>query len=155
MGSRLLVAVSGVILGGRQMFRQVPHVDGIAFAHHAGMGEDVLQFAHVAGPGVARQQDLGARGDAADRFAVLGGHALDEVALEQRQILLALGQSRQFELDHRQPVEQVFPELLAFDHLAQIAVGGGHHADIGFARGGRTDALELPGFEHAQAAWSG
>jgi len=36
------------------------------------------------------------------------------------------------------------------DHLAQIAVGGGHHADIRLARSGRADALELPGFEHSQ-----
>ena len=37
-------------------------------------------------------RSLSARGDAADRFAVLGGHAFDKVAFEQRQILLALGQ---------------------------------------------------------------
>ncbi len=94
--------------------------------------------------------DLHAGRDAADRFAVLGGHAFDEVAFESGRSSLRSASRGRLDLDHRQPVEQVFPKLLLLDHLAQVAVGGGHHADIGFPRGRRADALELAGFEHAQ-----
>src|ERR1022692_406818 len=43
------------------VLRKIGHVDGLAGRQHARVPDHILQLAHVAGPEVARQQDLRAR----------------------------------------------------------------------------------------------
>jgi hypothetical protein len=65
---------------------------------------------------------------------------------QQGNIFAAVAQRRQAEIDHVEPVEEVFAEASLFDHDGQIAIGGGHDAGLdGDAMGGAdgTDFLLL------------
>jgi hypothetical protein len=68
-----------------------------------------------------------------------------------RDVFLALAQGRHPEVDDIEPVEQVFAELALRDHVLQVAVRGGDHADVDDAAGAVcADLLQLAGFEEAE-----
>ena len=69
---------------------------------------------------------------------------------EQLDVLAALAQRRQVEVDRVEPEEQVLAELAGGDLGRQVGIGGGDQADVGAAGARRADALELAGLERAQ-----
>ena len=77
----------------------------------------VFQLADVAGPLVVHQQAQCFGGELAGREAVFFGVELEEVRGEQRDVLLAVAQRRQFEADDVEAVEEVFAEAAFFDGL--------------------------------------
>ncbi len=99
---------------------QIAHIEGVAHHHHAGMPNDVFQFPHIARPGSPGQQNLRARRQAADGFAILRREFGNEAPLEERQVLLAIEQRGHADFNHRQPVIQIFAELLFSDGGAQV-----------------------------------
>src|SRR5688572_17724962 len=77
--------------------------------------------------------------------------ALQIVAEEEEHVLGALPQRWHGNLDHVQPVVEIFPELRRLNLLAQVAVRGRDQPDVG-AAGDRVaaDRLNLSGFGKAQ-----
>ena len=76
---------------------------------------------------------------------------LAEEVLDQRaHVLLAIAKRRDVERDDGEPVVEVLAELALAHQPAQIAVGGGHDADIDRDRRRAADALDLLLLEHAQ-----
>ncbi len=69
---------------------------------------------------------------------------------QQRNILRALMQRRNFQADHIQAVEEIFTELLSLHRFRQIAMGGGKdaHVDIKVAVAAQRTHLTL--LQHAQ-----
>ena len=86
-------------------------VEDLSAAGDDGALDGVLQLADVAGPVVIHQQPERAFGDLADVLAELVGEALEEMSGEQRDVLAALAQRRDADLDDVQPVEEILAEL--------------------------------------------
>src|SRR6478609_1919115 len=69
-------------------------------------------------------------GAAGDGAVFLGAEPRQEMAEQMRDVLAAGAQRRNRHRQHVQPVEQVLPELPAFDAVEQSAVGRGDDADV-------------------------
>jgi len=130
--------------------RQVGYVDLVGLGHHGGVADGVLQFAHIAGPGMALEDEARSRRDAADAFAVLLREFRDEMLDEERQIFFVLGEGGHGDLDHGEAVVEVFAEEAIGDGLAEIAVGGGDDAYVDLACLQRADALDFLVLEGAE-----
>ncbi len=74
-----------------QVLREILYIDGVAHDHHARVSERVLQFPHVTGPGMLREQDLRAVRETTDLFTVLRAKLGDKMSLEKRNVVFALG----------------------------------------------------------------
>ena len=110
--------------------RQVIGADGRPGAEHAGPLDHVFEFAHVARPAVLEQQLPGLVGQAVDGLAHLGGNAGDEVVGEQEDVVAALTQGRQDDVDHPQAEIQVLAEGAAAHLFLEVHVGGGDHPHV-------------------------
>jgi hypothetical protein len=69
---------------------------------------------------------------------------------QAQDILATLPQRRQAQLDDVQAVEQILAEAAGAHVGFEVAVGGGEDADVGVARLGLADALELALLQEAQ-----
>ena len=77
-------------------------------------------------------------------------HLGEEVVHELRDVLAALAQRRELDVDDREAEVEVLAEGALVDHLAQVAVGGGEHAHVDLDDLVAADALDLAVLEHAQ-----
>ena len=75
---------------------------------------------------------------------------VDEMALEQGQIFLAILQRRHMDLHHGEPVVQILAETFFGDFRAQVAIGGGDHPHVHFARRERSHPQHFLVLQHAQ-----
>ena len=64
LGRQKAIQGSEPLFGRRQLERQIALLNLLALGHQGGMGHHILQFPHVAGPGMADQQLNGSRGKA-------------------------------------------------------------------------------------------
>jgi hypothetical protein len=96
-----------------------------AAAHQDGALESVLQFAHVAGPGVLQQQLQGGNLETFYGTAVTRGIARKKMPGEGGNILAAFAQCGHVNLDGIQAEEQVFAKLAGSAGRAEIGIGGG------------------------------
>ena len=78
------------------------------------------------------------------------GRLFEELAGERRDVLAALAERGQVDLDHGQTVVEVFAKRAFVDHLAEVAVGGGDDAHVDRDHLRPADALNLARLEHAQ-----
>ncbi len=108
-----------------EVLGQVADVDEIAGGGDAGGGDDVFEFANVAGPGMLEKDGLGAAGEAGDILAVGVVVFLEEELDEQRNVFEALGERGDTDLDGAEAVEEVFAEAAGENFGAQVAIGGG------------------------------
>ena len=90
------------------------------------------------------------RARAAFRLTALLGEPAEHVAGQRGDVARAIAQRRDLDLDHRQAIEQVFAEGPRLDVGEQVAVGGGHQADVDRDRAGRAHGAHLPRLDHAQ-----
>src|SRR5439155_12288002 len=98
-----------------------------------------------------RQKRLhGASVEAGQRLLVAQGVGPQEVHGEERNVLPAIAQGGQADLDRIDPEQQVLPEAALGDLLTQVAVGGAERADIDAPRLGRSHPLALARVEYAQ-----
>ena len=65
-------------------------------------------------------------------------------------VVAAVPQRRNRDVEHLQPVEQVLAEGATGHRLVQVAVGRGDHPDVRFDEPRATEALELAFLQHAQ-----
>src|ERR1019366_1382450 len=79
----------------------------------------------------------------ADLFVELLGILLYKIALEQREILLAVAQWRHPDFDHGEPVEQIFKEAPIGYLVPQIAMRRRYHPHIHLTRAHRADPLDF------------
>ena len=112
--------------------------------------DGVLQFAHIARPGIGEQQFHALAGDAVEDAAVLLGEPAGEVVDEQADVVAALAQGRHGEHDHVEAVVEVLAEGAAPHLLLQIAVGGGEDAHVDAHRRLAADALQFLLLQHPQ-----
>lgn len=109
--------------GVRKVFREDeagPGQEACPFDH-------ILEFPHIAGPGVAQQAFQALR---RDLFAVLSGIEPQEVVHQEQDILLTLPEGRKRNGHHVQPVEEILPEAPSRHQGPKIPVGGGQDADV-------------------------
>src|SRR5690606_24714551 len=128
-----------LLLGGRQRQdgrqrvarqAQVVRTDEVALGQHDRLLEPVLQLADVAGPVVLAGGDGGVGREALDLGVVLAGVARQQVAGDDRDVVAALAQRRQVQVDHVVAVVQVLAEAALQDLLLEVAVGRRQDADV-------------------------
>ena len=129
---------------------QIAGVDLVAFGHHGGVADGILQFADVAGPGVALEEEARAGGYTTNLLAELLREFRDEVLDEERQVLFAFGEGGDRDFDHGEAVVEVLAKELVGDRLAQVAVRRGDDADVDLACLEGADALDLLVLQGAQ-----
>ena len=142
--------------------RQVFDADDRAGDHDHTAFQHVLELAYVAGPVVAGEVVLGFRAEGLDGDAVVFRYLFPEMGDEERDVFTAFPQRRDGDVDDVEAVEEVFAEGAFLDHLRQVTVGGGHHADIdadafrsadAFKHAFLKDAQELDLQIHAQFSY--
>ena len=89
------------------------------------------QFADIARPVVSGEAFEGIRGHLAERFVILFGRLAQEVDDERRDVLPAVAQGRQVDLDNVEAEEKVFAEFAFGHHFGEVAVGRGEEAHLG------------------------
>ena len=117
-------------------------------AADAGRPLDVVaQLADVARPRMLEQRrDPRRIADALGGVVELGGDRGDQ----QRDVVGALAQRRQRDLEDGEPVVEIGAEPAAVDVGAQVAVGRGDHANVDGDARRAADPLHGPALEHAQ-----
>ena len=110
--------------------RQIAFLDEPALGDDRRAFDDVAQLTHVAGPRVRLERRHRRRIDRRDRPAVPRVELVDEHLNEQRQVVLALTQRRQRDLEDVEPVVEVFPQLAVLDGHRRVLVRRGDDADV-------------------------
>ena len=98
--------VTGLYIG-----REVCGLKGVPGAEEQGPLDEITQFAHVAGKGVATQDGLGAFSDRAHRFPQGDGKARHELFGEGDDVFAPFPQRRRSQGDHVQSEVQIFAIL--------------------------------------------
>ena len=83
-------------------------------------------------------------------FAVVASMLCEECLGQCHDVVAAISQPRQMDLDSVQPEQQIFPKTPLGGFPGQVGIGRGKDADVRALRFGRTDALELPSLEHSE-----
>src|SRR5208337_4352915 len=133
-----------------EMLGQIADVNEITGGGNARGGDDVFQFANVAGPGMLEKKGLRAAGEAGDALAIGIVVLLQEKLHEKRNVFQALRERRDTNLDGTQAIEEIFAETPGENFGAEVAVGGGDEADIDLLDLGRADALNFAVLDDAQ-----
>src|SRR5262245_36898018 len=110
----------------------------------------ILELADVARETVGEQPLERLGGDPLDLLAELARVPLEEVVDEQREVVLALAQRRQRDLDHVEPVVEVFAEARRRDFLLEASVGRRDDAHVGPLVLRASDPPERLLLDHAQ-----
>src|SRR5439155_732647 len=90
----------------------------------------VLELAHVPGPGILLEQLAGARREGRRRLPQLLAEAGEEEGGQVRDVLLPLAQRGQMDLEDVQPVVEVLAERPRADAGAQITIRRRQHPDV-------------------------
>ena len=80
----------------------------------------------------------------------LRGQLLQEVLDEQRDVVASLAKCWELDRNDIQPVVEIFAKRPFTDHLREVRVRSGDHADINLDRMRVADAFDLAFLEHAQ-----
>ena len=124
--------------------------------HEAAVAEDgrplehVPKLADVSGPGVSEERLLRVAGDPGRGTAQLGADLLEECSREGQDVLRALAQRRDPDLEDGEPVVEIFAERAACHGRSQVAVGSGDDADVGLQGPRPAEPLELALLEDAK-----
>ena len=124
-------------------------------AEHRHLFGDVLQLAHVAGPFVGEHTLLGSLVERDAGKAVFLGYLHGKQAEEQQDVVAAFAERGHLNRDGVQTVVEVFAETALADSLADIHVGGGHHAHIGLHHLLTTHTDVFAALKHTQQAGLG
>src|SRR5579863_821360 len=106
------------VLGGGflQIFRKIVHIDEFIYGSEASTGNHVFEFANVARPAMLVEDSLSSSRKASDLFAIGLVVFLEEILNEQGNIIEALGQVRDADLNRAEAIEQVLAKA-AGEHL--------------------------------------
>ena len=129
---------------------QVVRPDRILVGQHDGAVEHVAELPHVARPAVGEQLGPGRVGQAQVGPAVQAAEMIEEEIDQQADVVAAVAQRRQVQLEHAEPVVQVLAEPLVADVLLQVLIRGGDHADVDAHFLRRPDRQKRMAFENPQ-----
>ena len=104
--------------------------DELAVGQDAGLFDGVAQLTYVAVPGPPDKGALGGGRDAGNALADSRGAVAHERGRQQRNVLAAIAQRRNVQLDHAEAIEQVAAEPAGLDLGAQVAVRGGQQVHV-------------------------
>ena len=90
----------------------------------------VLEFAHVAGPGIGLHHVHGGRGDARDLLAVPGADAVQEMVGERDDVAATARKLGHRYREDRQPVVKVLAEELFSHQVLEVAARGGNEPHV-------------------------
>src|SRR5581483_11351972 len=113
-------------------------------------GEDVLELAHVPGPGVLLEASERLGLDRDGRRAALARPLGEEVAGEERDVARALAERRDPELEDGEAEEEVVAELAALDERAEVAVRRRDDAHVDAPHAPAPEAAHLAFLEDAE-----
>ena len=133
-----------------EMLGQIADINEIAGGGDTRGGNDVFQFADVAGPGMLEEKSLRAAGEAGDVFAIGIVVLFQEKLDEQGNVFQAFRERRNTNLDRTQTIEEILAETAGEDFGAKIAIGGGNEAHIDLLDFGRADPLNFAVLDDAQ-----
>ena len=103
----------------------------------------VLELAHVSRPWVAHQ-GIHRRGiEARQGLPVAAGVLLQKMGCQQRNVVAAIAQRREDDLDRVQPKQQVLAKTACGDFGIDLRVGGRQDPDVDASRSRRSKTLEL------------
>lgn len=110
---------------------QVFGLDGVAGAERHGAVQDVFKLAHISREGVALQGLLCRGHELRDLCQVgLAGDAAQHLFADQGQVVQALTQGGQCNLDHIEAVKQILPKAAGRHLGAQVLVAGADDAHV-------------------------
>jgi hypothetical protein len=133
-----------------ELWREVGEVDGALVAEEHGAFDDVFELADVAGPGVGEEGLHGEGGDVLNVEAHAGVVEAHEEADELWDVLGALAEGGEVEVDDFEAVVEVFAEGGFVDHGLEVAVGGGEDLYVDADEVGAADAAEGLLFDGAE-----
>ena len=136
--------------GSYDVLGQVFHLDLWLTAQDHRPFHDVFQLAHVAGPGIGGESAQGLGGDFLNFPAQFSGVLVQEMKAERGNVLAAVLEGRDVELNRVHPVKKIGAKELLVDHLLQIPISGGDEPNIGLYRRASTNTLEASFLEHAE-----
>ena len=113
-----------------------------AVAHDDAVLDHGAQLADVAGPIVVHEGGQDVVGKGFHGLAIGLGDVFEKVVAEDKEITLALPQRGHVQGDNAEAPIQIFPEGALFDHLSEVAIGGGDDADIDLDGLTAADALD-------------
>ena len=114
------------------------------------MEDGVFEFANVARPPVGGHAAQGGGGNVANFLPVFVGEPAGEIPGQQRNVVKALAQRRDKNLDDIQPVEEIVAEAAGGDTIFEMAVAGGNQMDVHGNGVLAADPLKGAGFEDAE-----
>ena len=123
---------------------------------HALLGEDggafddILEFAHIAGPIVGEQSSYAAFRKSAAFDAVFLGKTLEKMIGEDFDIPRALAERGDLDGENIEAVVEILAKFAFLNRFEQVAVRGGKDADIDFDGFISPDAFEFPLLEDAE-----
>ena len=110
--------------------RQMIIIDDLPIAQQYGPLDRILQFPHVARPGVLAHLFNRRRGESRHLLLEVDGISIEEKSGKGKDIFPTLPENRYVQIYHIQAEEEVLPEP-AFLYLdSKILVGGRHHPHV-------------------------
>ena len=110
----------------------------------------MLQFPHVARPGMGEQGVDGRGREARHRSSRPAGRRSQEVCREQRHVGRPLAERRHLDGHHVDPPVQIGPKPARRHQVGKVFVGGQDHAGVDRMRSRSADRLELHVLQHAE-----
>src|SRR5258708_39515829 len=105
----------------------------------------MIQLADISRPGVLEKELRGPRVKPGNGFAITLGVTSQEMVSEEKNILAALPERRQMNLDGVQTKKEVLPEAPGGGFGVYVGVGCGQNANVNTAGGWGGESLECTG----------
>src|SRR5260370_18550127 len=125
-------------------------VDALLRGKHHGTLHDIFQFANVARPIVVHQKLHGGRSELAQGFAILQTESLHKMCQEHGNILAAVAEWRQTQVNDVEAMIQIFAEAPFLHQGKQVDIGSRDDAHIDFDLFRAAEAHELAFLNDAQ-----
>ncbi len=124
--------------------RQVLGHDAVPLAEDTHALDEIFQLSDIAGPGVCREQRGGIVAELEIEAAALFAESPEKVIGQQHHVVAAFPQGRQEDRDDVEPVVEVLAKAPLGYFDLQVAVGGGHDADVNLFWGRRRPRVRIP-----------
>src|SRR6267378_2866160 len=140
----------GRAAGGLRAQTEVCCADGRAGRKEHAAFHRMIEFANVARPRMLVKSLDGGGVESGKFFAVTLRVTVEKMVRKEVDVLAAVTQRRDVDLDGIQAKEKVLSEPAGSGLRVHVGVGSREHPHIDAPSGGRADALEIPCFQNAQ-----
>src|SRR6516165_5805962 len=101
-----------------------------AIRENRGALERVVEFAHIAWPGVREQRFPRVLGQTGRRTPERLADVPQERFAKRQDIARPLAERCDADVEHLEPIKEVLAEIASLDRLSKVAVRRGDHADV-------------------------